>query len=450
MKIVRGKEKDIMEGNLTRVLLSLAFPLMISDLSEVLYNIADTLWLSWLGPAQVAAPTVSWPPIYVLLSFGNGVISVGYSNITKAWGKGDLEDTRKNSGALLSFSFLFSLIISLISLVFSSDILRLMGIPQDVYPYAIIYFRIMLAATPLAYITIAFSVISSSLGDAYLSMKIGLISSILNVVLDPLLIFGYLGFPAMGVAGAAIATMISRGLTAAYSLVLLFNRYEKVRLSLSHLKIPTEWMRTAIKVGFPLGIHRASNSLGQTVLVSFISIYGSSALAAYGISMRIIDLIQTYTSGLGRSTAIVIGMNLGKGNTERVWKASLSSLKLMFFTLAVLGLILGIFKENLLMFFTNDPAVISLGSSLLLYSAISLPFFGLFFSAYGVSNGSGRTYFFGLISVLRTWVFRIGAIALIIFLYNIPIEVIWVILAVSNVFAGILGTAWVIKKKWLI
>ncbi|MGC8564380.1 MAG: MATE family efflux transporter [Fervidicoccaceae archaeon] len=450
MKIVRGKEKDIMEGNLTRVLLSLAFPLMISDLSEVLYNIADTLWLSWLGPAQVAAPTVSWPPIYVLLSFGNGVISVGYSNITKAWGKGDLEDTRKNSGALLSFSFLFSLIISLISLVFSSDILRLMGIPQDVYPYAIIYFRIMLAATPLAYITIAFSVISSSLGDAYLSMKIGLISSILNVVLDPLLIFGYLGFPAMGVAGAAIATMISRGLTAAYSLVLLFNRYEKVRLSLSHLKIPTEWMRTAIKVGFPLGIHRASNSLGQTVLVSFISIYGSSALAAYGISMRIIDLIQTYTSGLGRSTAIVIGMNLGKGNTERVWKASLSSLKLMFSTLAVLGLILGIFKENLLMFFTNDPAVISLGSSLLLYSAISLPFFGLFFSAYGVSNGSGRTYFFGLISVLRTWVFRIGAIALIIFLYNIPIEVIWVILAVSNVFAGILGTAWVIKKKWLI
>jgi putative MATE family efflux protein len=450
LKIVRGKEKDIMEGNLTRVLLSLAFPLMISDLSEVLYNIADTLWLSWLGPAQVAAPTVSWPPIYVLLSFGNGVISVGYSNITKAWGKGDLEDTRKNSGALLSFSFLFSLIISLISLVFSSDILRLMGIPQDVYPYAIIYFRIMLAATPLAYITIAFSVISSSLGDAYLSMKIGLISSILNVVLDPLLIFGYLGFPAMGVAGAAIATMISRGLTAAYSLVLLFNRYEKVRLSLSHLKIPTEWMRTAIKVGFPLGIHRASNSLGQTVLVSFISIYGSSALAAYGISMRIIDLIQTYTSGLGRSTAIVIGMNLGKGNTERVWKASLSSLKLMFFTLAVLGLILGIFKENLLMFFTNDPAVISLGSSLLLYSAISLPFFGLFFSAYGVSNGSGRTYFFGLISVLRTWVFRIGAIALIIFLYNIPIEVIWVILAVSNVFAGILGTAWVIKKKWLI
>ncbi|MGC9090841.1 MAG: MATE family efflux transporter [Fervidicoccaceae archaeon] len=450
MKIVRGKEKDIMEGNLTRVLLSLAFPLMISDLSEVLYNIADTLWLSWLGPAQVAAPTVSWPPIYVLLSFGNGVISVGYSNITKAWGKGDLEDTRKNSGALLSFSFLFSLIISLISLVFSSDILRLMGIPQDVYPYAIIYFRIMLAATPLAYITIAFSIISSSLGDAYLSMKIGLISSILNVVLDPLLIFGYLGFPAMGVAGAAIATMISRGLTAAYSLVLLFNRYEKVRLSLSHLKIPTEWMRTAIKVGFPLGIHRASNSLGQTVLVSFISIYGSSALAAYGISMRIIDLIQTYTSGLGRSTAIVIGMNLGKGNTERVWKASLSSLKLMFFTLAVLGLILGIFKENLLMFFTNDPAVISLGSSLLLYSAISLPFFGLFFSAYGVSNGSGRTYFFGLISVLRTWVFRIGAIALIIFLYNIPIEVIWVILAVSNVFAGILGTAWVIKKKWLI
>ncbi|MGB9784468.1 MAG: MATE family efflux transporter [Fervidicoccaceae archaeon] len=450
MKIVRGKEKDIMEGNLTRVLLSLAFPLMISDLSEVLYNIADTLWLSWLGPAQVAAPTVSWPPIYVLLSFGNGVISVGYSNITKAWGKGDLEDTRKNSGALLSFSFLFSLIISLISLVFSSDILRLMGIPQDVYPYAIIYFRIMLAATPLAYITIAFSVISSSLGDTYLSMKIGLISSILNVVLDPLLIFGYLGFPAMGVAGAAIATMISRGLTAAYSLVLLFNRYEKVRISLSHLKIPTEWMRTAIKVGFPLGIHRASNSLGQTVLVSFISIYGSSALAAYGISMRIIDLIQTYTSGLGRSTAIVIGMNLGKGNTERVWKASLSSLKLMFFTLAVLGLILGIFKENLLMFFTNDPAVISLGSSLLLYSAISLPFFGLFFSAYGVSNGSGRTYFFGLISVLRTWVFRIGAIALIIFLYNIPIEVIWVILAVSNVFAGILGTAWVIKKKWLI
>lgn len=450
MKTANGKEKEILEGSIAKVLMILAVPLMISDLSEVLYNLADTLWLSWLGPAQVAAPTVSWPPIYVLLSFGNGVISVGYATITKSWGRGDKEDAKKNSGALLSFSILFSLAISALSLLFSADILRIMGIPPDVFPYALIYFRIMLAATPLAYISIAFSTITSSLGDATLSMKIGLISSILNVVLDPLFIFGLAGFPKWGVMGAAFATMLARAASAGYSLFLMFWRYEKMTLSFEHFKISLEWIKTAVKVGFPLGVHRASNSLGQTVLVSFVSIYGSYALAAYGIAMRIIDLVQTYTSGLGRSTAIVVGMNLGKGNRERVEKASSVSLSLMFVTLAALALLVGASREYLMRLFSGDASVVDLGSSLLLYSAISLPFFGLFFSAYGIANGSGKTYFFGILSVLRTWVFRIGLIALLIFLYDIPVEIIWIILAASNIVSGIIGAAWVMKKRWLL
>ncbi|MEM3254488.1 MAG: MATE family efflux transporter [Fervidicoccaceae archaeon] len=441
-----SKEKEILRGNIDRILLSMAIPLMIADLSQVLYNVADTLWLSWLGPAQVAAPTVSWPPIYVLLSFGNGVISVGYANISKAWGRGDFEEGKKRAGALLTFSFLFSLLVSGISLAFSNDILRAMGVPQDVFSFASIYFRIMLITTPLAYITIAFSVITSSVGDAYISMRVSLLSSILNVVLDPFLIFGLLGFPKLGVEGAALATLIANATSAGYSLFFLFNKYEKMHLSLSHLKLSYEWFKEAMKIGFPLGIHRSSNSLGQTVLVSFISIYGSGALAAYGISMRLIDLVQTYTSGMGKSTAVVVGMNWGSGNRERVHKASISSIKLMFITLMILGAFLGIFSKELIEIFSKDMEVISLGSSLLLYSAFSLPFFGIFYSTYGISNGIGNTYFFGILSILRTWVFRIGIIAILIAIYSIPINVIWMILALSNVLSGILGLMWVKKQ----
>jgi len=450
LKFSNSMEKEALEGNIEKALLAMSLPLTISDLSEVLYNLTDTLWLSWLGAAQVAAPTVSWPPIYVLLSFGNGLISVGYANISKAWGKRDLDEAKRNAGSLFLFSLLFSFIVSIVSLLFSGEILKLMGVPQDVYPFALIYFRLILVATPLAYITIAFSVISSSIGDAYVTMRVNLFSALINAILDPVLIFGLAGSPRLGVAGAAIATLVARGIVAIYCIVLLFFKYDKIRLNVSHLALSKQWTKSAFVIGSPLGIHRASNSLGQTVLVSVVSAFGSKALAAYGIGMRIIDLIQTFTSGLGRATAVVVGLNLGKGEKSRVIKASISSLKLMFLTLSALGAILIAFRTNLMEFFSNDTEVIALGSSLLLYSAISLPFFGLFFTTYGISNGSGKTYFFGILSVIRTWVLRVGVIILAFAFFKIQANDIWEILAISNILSGAVGALWVMKKRWLV
>ncbi|MGC8675825.1 MATE family efflux transporter [Fervidicoccus sp.] len=443
-------KEEIFSENIGSTLIKLSIPLIVSDLVQVIYNFVDTFWLSRLGTEALSAPVVSWPPVYFLISFGAGLLSSGIATISQDYGKGDYESAREYSGVLFLFTLVFSLIVSVIPAIFSYYILKIMNIPEDLIPFANIYLRTILLATPFAYIGITFTTITSALGDVGLTMKINLLSVVINVILDPFMIFGIYPFPKMGVFGSALATLVSEVVVAIYSIFMLFYKYKKLNIGVKDLKFDMKWLKEIFRIGVPLGIHRSSNSLAQTFSISLLSFYGADVIAAYGITTRIIDFVQSITTGYARATAIMVGANLGRKFIDRskeVVKKSLLDLSLI---LVFIGVILVLFRDQLIGIFTQDPSVFKYAVDYLFISSITLPFYGWFFISYGVANGSGNTYFFGLLSVLRMWVFRILPMFICIYILTFNVIYIWLVIAVSNIISGITGLMWVNKKTWIV
>ncbi len=439
----------ILNDPIIKTLFWLAGPAILANFVNISYNFIDAIWLGKLGKEAFDAPTVSWPLIFFFISFGTGFITAGVSIIAQYYGAGERDKARKSAGNLLLTSILISFLVSYPTALLSKEILTLMGIPSTVLPLANTYIRIILLATPMAYIGVTFTIIAHALGDTRTPMIINVLSSGINIVLDPFLIFGLAGLPKLGVMGAAIATVIARGFTTVYSLLLLFKWYDVLRLSLNDLRIEKDWLKKIYKIGLPLAIQRSSNSLGFTIMMAIVSYFGPVAIAAYGVAIRVIDLFQAITSGIGRATSIMVGQNIGAQKYDRALSIVKTALLTIIILLSIGSFLIIAIKTHIVWLFVDEPEVIEEGSRLLSLFAVSLPFFGLFFVSSGVASGSGHTKIIAIISILRLWVFRVGLSLLLGFVMTYGLLGVWYAVTFSNIIAGVLAIVWVARKSWL-
>ena len=439
----------ILKGSVLGTLLWLAWPVVIGNLVNVSYNLIDAVWLGRLGKAAFGAPTVVWPLIMFLYSVGMGYAMAGLSLISQYYGDGDYEMARRSIGQLLGFTLLMASGLSVAGFLTASYLLRLMGVPPDIYPLALGYARIIFAGIPFAFAFFAFNMASSAIGDTVTPMKIQVVTAVVNIGLDPILIFGLLGAPRLEVRGAALATIFSRMIASAIGLYFLFSGFHGISLRLRDLRIEGWWLRKVFSIGTPLAIQRSSTSLGFTVMMSIVSRFGSTVVAAYGVAVRIVDIIQSFTWGLMRATSIMVGQNIGAQQYDRSWEITRKSMAL---TAGVLGLGAALIfagRAPLVALFVNEPDVLREGSRMLSIFVWSIPFFGLFFIGGAVANGSGHTKTYAAISVIRLWVLRIGLS--IILAYNLGLGPLGIYLgmALSNIGAGLLALLWTIRKTWL-
>ena len=440
----------ILKGPVYRTLAWLAWPVIIVNLVNLSYNLVDAIWLGRLGKVAFSAPTVCWPPIMFVYSLALGYASAAISLISQYAGAGDVEMVRKSAGQLVTFAAAFGLSISAVGFATAPYILSLMSVPPKVYPLAVTYMRIIFAGAPAVIPAFAYITISNSLGDTKTPMKLNVASSIANIVLDPILIFGLLGLPRLGVAGAAIATIASRSWVSAAGLYILFVRGVKgLRLGRDDLRIEGWWVRKVFKIGTPLAIQRSSTALGFTVLMSLVSRFGSSVIAAFGVAQRVINILQAFAGGFFRASSIMIGQAIGAEEYLRAKEVVRKALTLITLGFTVGSALIVVFREQLILAFVNSPSVVPIGSELLEIFAPSIPFFGMFFLCSAVANGSGHTKFFAVISIIRLWVIRVGLGTLLAFTLGLGVNGIWYALTMGNVVAGLIALTWLFRGTWL-
>ncbi|RLG86999.1 MAG: MATE family efflux transporter, partial [Thermoprotei archaeon] len=415
---------------------------------NISYNLADTFWLGKLGKADLAAPTVSWPLIMLFYSIGMGFSFAGATLISQYIGAGEREYANRCVGYLLGFMLLMSLSISTIGFIVSPLVLELMGVPLDVLPKAINYIRVIFAGIPLAFIGFAFMAILNSIGDTRTPTILSIISSLINVVLDPLLIFGWLGFPALGVMGAAIATIASRSIISVIGLYLLAKGFAGIKIGFRDLFFRLWWLRHVVRIGTPLSIQRSANSLGFVIMMSLVSQMGTAVIATYGIGIRVIDVIQAFTWGIMRASSIMIGQNIGAEKYQRAGQIAFKNMALVSMLLGVGALLIYLSRSFIFAVFINDPVVIEEGDKFVTFFIPSLPFFGLFFIAGAVAQGSGHPTVYTIISIIRLWVLRIGFSYLLGIFMGMGSIGIWIAMSISNMGAGIMATTWVMKGSW--
>ncbi len=441
--------RRILEEPIIKTMVWLAWPIILGNLVNISYNLVDAYWLGKLGRQAFGAPTVTWPLIFFFYSIGFGYAFAGISLISQYFGAGNKRMAGRSAGNLLSFMFMVAVLISVFGYVLSPVFLTWMSVPPDVYPLAVNYIRIIFVGIPFTFIGFAFNIIASSLGDTRTPTYIGIVTSILNMFLDPLLIFGWMGFPRLEVVGAAIATILSRTLSSVIGLYLLFHGFKGLKIHIGDLRMEAWWIRKIFHIGTPLAIQRSSTALGFTIMMSLVSMYGSAVIAAYGIAIRIIDIIQSFTWGFMRATSIMVGQNIGAELYERARLIANKSITLITTTLLLGGIPVFIYRQDLVSVFINDPLVIEQGSLLLAIFTWSIPFFGIFFVAGGIANGSGHTRAFAVISIIRLWVLRIGLSYLLALYLGMGPLGIWIGMTLSNIGAGLMGLAWIMKGTWL-
>ncbi|UCC45363.1 MAG: MATE family efflux transporter [Candidatus Zixiibacteriota bacterium] len=448
----RQGRADYTEGPIIGSILKMGLPSMFGFLSNNIYHLVDTWWVSRLpqGEMAVAALTFFNPILMVLFSFnmliGPGSVAV----ISRRYGEKDYPRTEKAIKETLLLKLLCGFIFGLIGFVFIRDLMSWVGAAGEVLAMGVPYGQIWLLGLAVPYAT--YSIFTGMRGVANPNMAMFLMigSNLFNLGLDPLLIFGYFGFPAWGIAGAAAASMISYTLTLTVGLILFYRGSTNVRL---HFKgkapISVASSLKIVRIGVPAWLASISWSSSRVLIISLIENFGTSVVAAYGVGIQIVSFGIMVVVGIGLGLSSLIGHNLGAEKIKRARQTGNQAILLGVGIMIVLGLFVFIFAGWIMGKFFEAPETIAHGVAILQIFAISFPAFGLFFMIEEIHMGVGLNTPMMIFEVILNWVLQVLPIWIAVTWLGWSPTAVWWIITGSLVVTSIAVYAYYRRGRWL-
>ncbi|TVQ25391.1 MAG: MATE family efflux transporter [Spirochaetaceae bacterium] len=432
-----------------RTLLALAVPIMLNNLLQMLYNLVDAYFLGRISAAALSAPTISFTLIFFIVVFGLGFSMAGTTLIAQSKGKGDLERANFYAGQTTSMIMAMSVILSVLGLVFTPALLRVMQVPADAFEYTRQYMTIIFAGMPLMFITFVHRAVLQGVGDSVTPLIVQIITILLNVVLDPILIFGLGPIPALEVAGAAYATVISRGVGAVVAAIMLVRGARGIRLRREHLRPDWAAWKRITDIGLPNAIGQAVPAFGFTVLQGVVNSLGTAVIAAFGVGNRIVSLFNMPAIGFAQATTSVVGQQLGAKRKDLAVVAVRQSVLTVGVFITVGMTLTFLFGGGFIRFFVDDAEVIRYGAELFRILSPSVILYTLFTVITGAFQGGGDTRPVMVLNVARLWGIRVPlAYVLAIVLAWGPAGIWWAMFA-SNLVIAAIGFVWLAKGHWL-
>ena len=409
------------EGPILGTLFRLAWPIMLSNLAQTLYNLIDALWLGRLGKEALAAPTLAWPIIFLVISIGAGLGVAGTALVAQYTGARAQREAEHAAGQTFLFLLAAGSLLGLGGFLAAGPILRLMGPELRVFLLARAYMQIIFVSLPLMFLFFAFNALLQGWGG-----------------LGP--------FPRWGVVGAAAATALSRTLFVGYAVWLLFSGRVGIRLRKRALVPEFGMLAKLVRIGLPASVGQSGTALGFSVLMGIVARCGTATIGAFGIGNRVIGLALMPAIGLGQATTTMVGQNLGGEKPRRAGATAWAGLGAIFAILAVAGVLVIVLRYEFVRAFIADPEVIAHGAELFQIVALSLPFAGALQVIIGTYQGACRTLYSMFFSLFRLWGLRIP---LAYWLGGrLGSEGIWWAMNLSNLGAALLAFAFFLTGNW--
>lgn len=444
---VNKRKNLILNGNMYKLIITLSLPIMINNLIQTLYNLADGVWVSKLGSVQFGATSFVWPVNFLFISLGIGLSIAGTSLLSQLIGASKYKEANKYASQLVAISLIASIIFAALGYILSPFIIKLMGGTGELGEFSNIYLKITFLDMPVTFLFFNYSSIMNAQGNTITPTILSGISAILNVILDPIFIFTL----NMGIAGAAIATLLSKAILAVLGIYMLFNSSMHIKLSFKNFKFDKEIVKKIVDVALPSSIGQSGSALGFIVLNSFIVSYGNATIAAFGMVNRITSLVSQPAMGIGAALTAIVGQNLGCNQIERIKEAFIKSMKLTI-TFGAIGCFILIWRdEQIINFFiqSRDSAdVISQGITYLQYISYSMPLMGIFSVLQGIFQGSGHTKYSMSMEVGRLWFVRLPMILMFKYFTTIGPSGIWFSMCFSNFIICVYGYVMYRKNTW--
>jgi putative MATE family efflux protein len=398
---LRGSHQDFTTGNLNRAILLLAIPMVLELVLESTFAVVDVFWVGRLGANAVATVglTESLLSLVFAVSLGLGLSTTAM--VARRIGEKDPEGAAVAGVQAIVIGLALSVLMGLPCLFYASDLLRLMGASPEIVAMGSGYTRIALGGSGVLLMLFLNNAIFRGAGDAAIAMRLLWVSNIINLALDPCLIFGWGPFPKMGVTGAALATFTGRGIGMLYQFYRLMRGTERIRILRSQVRVNFGVLVRLIRVSLTGILQFGIAHTSWIGLVRIVSTFGAAAVAGYTIAIRVVIFLIMPSWGLSNAAATLVGQNLGAKQPERaeksVWRTGLYN---MLF-LGTLGILMVMIAEPVVRLFTQDPAVVPLAASclrILSYGNIGYAYGMVMLQAF---NGAGDTvtptivFFFG-------------------------------------------------------
>jgi putative MATE family efflux protein len=445
---IAGTEQDFTRGPISRAVFLLAVPMVLEMVMESVFAVCDVFFVSRLGAEAVA--TVGLTESLLTLVFG---LAIGFSMATTALVARRIGEKRPDRAAVaadqaLLVALVASVLLGGLGVVTAPSVLDLLGASDGVLQGGANYARVLLGGSGTIVFLFLINAVFRGAGDAAIAMRVLWLANLINIVLDPCLIFGLGPFPEMGVTGAAVATTIGRGVGVLYQLKVLLGGGGRVHVRLSDLRVDREVMTGLLRVSVGGVLQVLAATASWVGLMRVMALFGDTALAGYTIAIRIIIFSILPAWGLANAAATLVGQNLGAARIDRaersVWQTSLYN---MIF-LGAIGLLFLILAEELVGLFSTDPAVLEIGADCLRILSYGYLFYALGMVMEQAFNGAGDTMTPTFINFVCYWVCQIPlAWYLAVSLGWGPRGVFWAIM-VSETLLAVVGVAFFRRGRW--
>lgn len=445
---IAGTEQDFTEGKLSRAILLLSIPMVLEMIMESVFAVVDIFFVSKLGPDSVATVGITESLITIVYAISIGISMATTSIVSRRIGEKNPDKAARAAFQSIITGAFASLLIAIPGILFAPDLLRLMGANNTIVSDLSGYTRIMLGGNMVIMLLFIMNAVLRSSGDAAISMRVLWIGNIINIILDPCLIFGLGPFPEMGITGAAVATTIGRGTAVVYQLFILFGGSKRVRIMATHIRLNLKLIGHILRISMGgIGQNLIATS-SWVILVRIISNFGSEALAGYTIAIRIILFALLPSWGLSNAASTLVGQNLGAKKPERAEKAVWVTGIINMIMLSLFGIIILLNTEPLILFFIKDPGVVASGTLGLKILSLGFISYGLGMVLINAFNGAGDTTTPTWINLFCFWLFEIPLAALLAIRLGLDEE--GVFIAIITAESVMTLTAWLIfrRGKW--
>ena len=446
--------QTIEQKSLLKGILTLSVPTMMGMLFETLYEIVDMAWVARLSINSVAAVTI-FATIWWILNIVNDIIGTSsVSIISRYHGSGNKERTIEAIEQTIIFKFLLALLVGIVMSFIIRYILSPLAVNKEVLELSTLYGRIRLITLPLAFSSYTVNTALRCIGDARKPFYIMAFSGVLNMILDPIMIFDiipYIGIRGMGlgIAGAAYATVISQAMAFFVGLYILMSGRTYIKIGFKRgIYFDKSIDRKLLTIGFPTGIEGLLRNTGNFLVMRFIASYGVVVVAAYGICIRIIGLIAMPVFGLEMGTSVIVGQSLGLSDCERAEKAGYLTAKLAFGILLAAGFILVVFPRYIMNIFTESEEIITIGITFLRYFAVAAPFMGIAGSLASILFGAGDNTPSMLGALISIWFVQIPLLFVFVKMLELSIEWVWATYILVYIVHFLVILFFVKRGKW--
>lgn len=443
---IRKPTKDLTEGSIVRNIWHLALPMMLGNLFQNAFSIVDMIFVGKLGPVSIAAVTMGGIVLGFIFVLIIGIYMGTVALVARFIGAKKVPEAENVAMQSIFLGLFCYAAISIIGYPLAPSILKMLGASEEVIRQGVPYIRIMFLGSFAMIFSVILNSVLRAAGDAIIPLMVLAISTVLNIALDPCLIFGWWKFPQLGVAGSALATVIARGIGVLILLWIFLRGHSRIHLKIKNVKIDFFTMRRIMRIGIFASLQGILRNTSGIVLMPIVAVYDTFAVAAFGISMRLQMVVMMPAFGLATAVSTLVGQNLGAKKTHRAERTAWITVGIGAAIMTFLGIVYIIFPRVILGIFNKDPNVTKIGIICLRIMAAAYGFIGLAIILGRALGGAGDTISPMVITAIGLLAFRIGLSLL--FSQRFGLTGIWLGIAASSVIQGLMVAFWFNTGRW--